>query len=217
MLLFTILQAQATHPIQSADDLNSTVNQLTESSIQLAEAAANFGALKVMFGVFLVFIFVIMIAFFWQLIATQKKVGDIHSSSVKIEKFFEEETNRTIGPAQAQLIIRRLFNSLAQNVKYCILRTRLENHLDQKDFITSKVTRLVTYEWGEIVSFLANFDCQKKSLADLVSEDDSKIIIDFMMEQIYLDKSIYSIPGMDQSTDLLVNSIKQNVLNSFQF
>ena len=215
MILFPLLSV-ATETACTSDDLNKSVDQLTESTIALAEAAANFGALKVMFGAFLIFIFIVLIIFFWQLVSTQHKIGDIYLSANKIEKYFQEETNRTIGPAQSQILIRRALNSLSQNIKYTILRTRLENHLDQKDFIQSKVSRVVTYEWGELSSFLANFDCNKKTLADNLNNDDAQIIIGFMMEQIYLDKSLYTVASMDQATDLLMNGIKQQVLTVFQ-
>ena len=140
----------------------------------------------------------------------------IYTSANKIEKFFEEETNRTIGAPQSQILIRRSLNSLSQNIKYNILRTRLENHLDQRDYIQSKVARLVSYEWGELSAFLANFECDKKTLADNLNNDDAQIIIDFMLEQIYLDKSLYTVASMDQATDLLMNGIKQQVLTVFQ-
>ena len=213
--LVTLLQTAAVNSV-TADELNESVDQLTQSTIALAEATANFGALKVMFAAFLVFIFIILIVFFWQLISTQHKITTIYASANKIEKFFDEETNRTIGTPQSQILIRRALNSLSQNVKYNILRTRLENHLDQRDYIQSKVTRLVSYEWGELSAFLANFECDKKTLADNLNNDDAQIIIDFMLEQIYLDKSLYTVASMDQATDLLMNGIKQQVLTVFQ-
>ena len=217
-MLLTLLQAVMACDADEelTEELNQSVNQLTESTIALAEATANFGALKVMFGAFLIFIFIVLLIFFWQLISTQKKIGDIYQSAHKVEQYFREETNRTIGVSQSQILIRRALNSLSQNIKYTILRTRLENHLDQKDFIQSKVTRLVSYEWGELSAFLANFDCNRKTLADNLNNDDAQIIIDFMIEQIYLDKSLYTIASMDQATDLLMNGIKQQVLSVFQ-
>lgn len=213
--LVSLLQAATGDQITTAE-LNESVDQLTQSTVALAEATANFGALKVMFAAFLVFIFIVLAVFLWQLVSTQHKITAIYSSSHKIEKFFEEETNRTIGAPQSQILIRRSLNSLSQNIKYNILRIRLENHLDQRDYIQSKVTRLVSYEWGELSSFLTNFEHDKKTLADNLNNDDAQIIINFMLEQIYLDKSLYTIASMDQSTDLLMNGIKQQVLSVFQ-
>lgn len=213
--LVSLLQAATGDQITTAE-LNESVDQLTQSTVALAEATANFGALKVMFAAFLVFIFIVLAVFLWQLVSTQHKITAIYSSSHKIEKFFEEETNRTIGAPQSQILIRRSLNSLSQNIKYNILRIRLENHLDQRDYIQSKVTRLVSYEWGELSSFLTNFEHDKKTLADNLNNDDAQIIINFMLEQIYLDKSLYTIASMDQSTDLLMNGIKQQVLSVIQ-
>lgn len=213
--LVSLLQAATGDQITTAE-LNESVDQLTQSTVALAEATANFGALKVMFAAFLIFIFIVLAVFLWQLVSTQHKITAIYSSSHKIEKFFEEETNRTIGAPQSQILIRRSLNSLSQNIKYNILRIRLENHLDQRDYIQSKVTRLVSYEWGELSSFLTNFEHDKKTLADNLNNDDAQIIINFMLEQIYLDKSLYTIASMDQSTDLLMNGIKQQVLSVIQ-
>lgn len=207
LLINTLLQSVVADTIPTEQ-----LNQLTESTIALAEAAANFGALKVIFGIFLVFIIIILLLFFWQLVGTQKKISDIHISSTKIESYFNETSNRTVGYNQANVLIRRVFTSLAQSVKYSIIRTRFENHLDQKEFTTNKITRVVTYEWNEMVSFLNNFDYNGHALSDLISPDDAKMVIDFMTEQVYLDKSLYTISSMDQATELLINSIKQMVL-----
>lgn len=198
--------------VKNSEALNSTVNQLTESSIKLAEAAANFGALKVIFGVFLVFMLIMMIAFFWQLFSTQKKVNDIHISSTKVEKFLEDTDSRTVGKEQASIVIRRSFNSLAQSIKYAILRTRLENHLGQKEYVTNKVTRLIKYEYAELSSFLANFECEGEELSGSLKVDDSQLIVDFMLEQIYTPKDIFAISTMDQATDILLNGLKIEAL-----
>lgn len=221
--------------VENSGALNSSVNQLTESTIKLSEAAANFGALKVMFGVFIVFIFVMMLFYLYQMITYSKKIGDIHSSSKKIEEYFEEASNRTLGKAQASVLIRRAFNSLAQNIKYTILRTRLENKIGEnqqetghrpepghhpnfggsginRDTIQSKIARLVNYEYAELGSFLTNFDCDDKVLAETVNLDDTQIIVDFMMEQIFLPGDEYTISNMDKETDILLNGIKLEVL-----
>ena len=140
------------------EQLDQTVSQLSESTIALAEAAANFGALKVIFAAFVIFTFIILTLFLYQVIATTKKVEKIHQSTQKLEKSFEITENRSIGASQASLMVRRVFSSLKQNSKYIILRTRIENHLDRKEAIVAKVSRLVSNNWTELHSFLSNFD-----------------------------------------------------------
>lgn len=191
-----------------SDALNSTVDQLTESSISLAEAAANFGALKVMFGVFLVFIFLVLIFFLYQMFTYNKKLSDVHESSKKMEKFLEEGNNRSVGTAEANVLVRRVFSSFSQTIKYNILRTRLENHLDRKEVVSTKIYRFVTYEYAEMRSFLSNFVCEDHELSYLIADEDIQVIMDFMLEQVYQEKSVFSISTMDQTTDILISGIK---------
>lgn len=202
-------------PVETAGEtLNNSVGQLTESSIKLAEAAANFGALKLMFGVFIVFVLIMMLFYLYQMLAYNKKIGDIHISTKKVEKYFEESASRSLGKSQASIIIRRAFNSLAQNIKYTILRTRLENKLDpaNRDAIQVKISRLMGYEYSEFESFLANFDCEDRTLSEIMNPDDVQIIVEFMMEQIFLPKDTYTISNMDKETDVLLNGIKLELL-----
>ncbi len=195
-----------------SDALNSTVDQLTESSISLAEAAANFGALKVMFGVFLVFIFLVLIFFLYQMFTYNKKLTDMHESSKKIEKFLEEGNSRSVGTAEANVLVRRTFSDFSQTIKYNILRTRLENHLDRKEVVSTKIYRFVTYEYAEMRSFLSNFVCEDHELSYLIADEDIQVIMDFMLEQVYQEKSVFSISTMDQTTDILINGIKLTAL-----
>ena len=196
----------------NGEALSSTVNQLTESSISLAEAAANFGALKVMFGVFLVFVLIMLLFFLYQMLSYNKKISDIHDSTKKLEKFLERTSNRSIGSVETNILLRRVFSSLAQTVKYTILRYRIENHLDQRESVSTKVHRFVNYEYAELRSFLSNFECDDRDLGSIVLEEDVNIVIEFMLEQIYLEKNIFSVASMDQSTDILLNGIKLKTL-----
>lgn len=212
-MTFLDILGQTAANAEMMNGLDNSVEQLTESTIALAEATANFGALKVIFGVFMAFMFVIMVFFVFQLLTSQKKIGDIYKISKGVDKYFREENNRTIGYAQAYVLIGRAFVSLTTCIKYNIVRTRLENHLDQKELITNKVTRTISYEWGELMSFLNNFEYKDAPLARVIDENDCQLIINFMLEQIYMDKSIYSLSTMDQAAELLMNGIKQVVLN----
>lgn len=190
------------------EELDGAVEQLSRSSIELAEAAANFGALKVIFGIFLVFTIVIIIFFLYQMLSMARKVSDIHGSCKVVSGMITDTTNRTLGRPQANILIRRSFNQLSQSIKYTILRTRLENHLDQEEYIRNKVQRLINHEYQELNAFLMNYTCDNKTLASHINIDDSKILYDFAIEQIYLDENVFTIAGMDQAADIITNGLK---------
>lgn len=204
--------------LQAAGEVNldNAVEQLSKSSVELAEAAANFGALKVIFGVFMTFTFVLTLAFLYQIFSTAKKVGDIHNSCQMVKKMTEDTANRTLGKPQASILIRRSFNQLSQSVKYTILRTRLENHLDQKEYVVNKVERFIDHEYQELNSFLTNYVCDEKTLATHISHEDAKIISDFVLEQVYLDESIFTIASMDQAADIILNGLKLEALKGIE-
>lgn len=197
------------------EQLDQTVNQLSESTIALAEAAANFGALKVIFAAFVVFTFIILILFLYQVIVTTKKVEKIHQSAQKLEKSLEETENRTIGNSQAGLMIRRVFASLKQYIKYVVLRTRVENHLDMKDVVLAKITRLINNYWTELHSFLTNYECDNKNLSSYIRDEDAAAIIDLVVSQVYQDDNLFTVGSMEQAIDLMIDGIKLEVLKDF--
>lgn len=197
-------------------DITGAVDQLSKSSVELAEAAANFGALKVIFGVFMVFCIIIVLLFLYQTITVTKKVSIIQESTDKAAKMIEETSNRTLGKPQASILIRRSFNQLAQSVKYQVVRTRLENHLDQKDRVVSKIEKLMTHEYAELGSFLANFMCEDKCLSTYISVEDAKIISDFITEQVYLDDTVFTVSGMDQAAEILVSGLRMEALKGIE-
>lgn len=209
MLLTILLQALTTTE-------SEVVEQLSRSSIELAEAAANFGALKVVFGVFLVFFLIMILMFLYQIISMSKKVNDIHSSCRVVSSLVTDTSNRTLGKPQSSILIRRVFNDLAQTVKYTILRTRLEGNLDQKEYVTSRITKLISHEYQELNSFLMNYVCDEKSLATHINLEDSKIIIDFALEQLYLEEPVFTIANMDQATEILIKGLRLEALKGIE-
>ena len=213
--ILPVLQV-ATSTETSAEQLNNAVEQLSKSSIELAEATANYGALKVVFGVFIVFAFVMLLMFLYQSFTTTRKVSQIHSSCEQVKKMTSDTANRTLGKPQSSILIRRNFNQLSQTVKYTILRTRLENHLDQTDYVKAKVERLVQHEYQEMNSFLMNYICDEKTLATHINLEDAKIISDFVLEQVYLDDSIFTIASMDQAADIILNGLKLEALKGIE-
>lgn len=193
---------------ENLNNLTESVNKVTDSSIRIAQAANDFGALRVAFGVFMIFIIIIVILFVWQIFVLSGKLNTIYGAAVKTTEYFETSVEGDIGPSQAQVIVRRNFNSLSQAIKYYILRIRLENHIDDKDKIKVKIDRLVRNEFSELTTYLSNFKCNKKVLSFIVEDDDIQMIEDFIFEQVYIPKNDFTISNMDQSTSIFINGLK---------
>lgn len=193
---------------ENLNNLTESVNKVTDSSIRIAQAANDFGALRVAFGVFMIFIIIIVILFIWQIFVLSGKLNTIYGAAVKTTGYFETSAEGDIGPSQAQVIVRRNFNSLSQAIKYYILRIRLENHIDDKNKIKVKIDRLVRNEFSELTTYLSNFKCNKKVLSFIVEDDDIQMVEDFIFEQVYIPKNDFTISNMDQSTSIFINGLK---------
>lgn len=193
---------------ENLNNLTGSVNKVTDSSIRIAQAANDFGALRVAFGVFMIFIIIIVILFIWQIFVLSGKLNTIYGAAVKTTEYFETSAEGDIGPSQAQVIVRRNFNSLSQAIKYYILRIRLENHIDDKDKIKVKIDRLVRNEFSELTTYLSNFKCNEKVLSFIVEDDDIQMVEDFIFEQVYIPKNDFTISIMDQSTSIFINGLK---------
>lgn len=193
---------------ENLNNLTESVNKVTDSSIRIAQAANDFGALRVAFGVFMIFIIIIVILFIWQIFVLSGKLNTIYGAAVKTTEYFETSAEGDIGPSQAQIIVRRNFDSLSQAIKYYILRIRLENHIDDKDKIKVKIDRLVRNEFSELTTYLSNFKCNKKVLSFIVEDDDIQMIEDFIFEQVYIPKNDFTISNMDQLTSIFINGLK---------
>lgn len=194
--------------------IDNAVTQVTKASVELAEAAANYGALKIIFGIFMVFIIIVVVLFVYQIFSLTKKMDIIHTAAVKTQEYFEGASDRTIGKTQAQILIRRGMNSLSNTIKYRILRIRLENHIDDVELTKNKINRLVKNDFIEFSSYLSNFLCDDKQLSTIIDEQDIGVVVDFIIEQVYIPKDEFTVSGLDQSTDILVNGIKLNYLKS---
>lgn len=194
--------------------IDNAVTQVTKASVELAEAAANYGALKIIFGIFMVFIIIVVVLFVYQIFSLTKKMDIIHTAAVKTQEYFEGASDRTIGKTQAQILIRRGMNSLSNTIKYRILRIRLENHIDDVELTKNKINRLVKNDFIEFSSYLSNFLCGDKQLSTIIDEQDIGVVVDFIIEQVYIPKDEFTVSGLDQSTDILVNGIKLNYLKS---
>lgn len=193
---------------QEDQKLNHVVQSLTKSSIELAEAASNYGALKVIFGIFMVLVLVMVVMFIYTIWNLNKKVSVVSESSQQVKEFFEGAADSTIGITEAQILIRREFNSLGHILKYAILRIRFENHIDNKESVVKKVDSLVNNEYSESCGLLSNFTCNGKSLANIFEPQDNEAIKDMVIEQIYIPKDQFTISNMDQSVGMYLNGLK---------
>lgn len=203
------------YPLQNQEpNIDNAVTQVTQASVELAEAAANYGALKIIFGIFMVFIIIVVVLFVYQIFSLTKKMDIIHNAAVRTQEYFDGASDRTIGRSQAQILIRRSMNSLSNTIKYRILRIRLENHIDEVELTKNKINRVVKNDFIEFTSCLSNFLCDEKQLSVVVDEQDVDVIVDFITEQVYIPKDEFTVSGLDQSTDILVNGIKLSYLKN---
>lgn len=203
------------YPLQTqGPNIDNAVTQVTQTSVELAEAAANYGALKIIFGIFMVFIIIVVVLFVYQIFSLTKKMDIIHNAAVRTQEYFDGASDRTIGRSQAQILIRRGMNSLSNTIKYRILRIRLENRIDDVELTKNKINRVVKNDFIEFTSYLSNFLFDKKQLSVVVDEQDVDVIVDFITEQVYIPKDEFTVSGLDQSTDILVNGIKLSYLKN---
>lgn len=203
------------YPLQTqGPNIDNAVTQVTQASVELAEAAANYGALKIIFGIFMVFIIIVVVLFVYQIFSLTKKMDIIHNAAVRTQEYFDGASDRTIGRSQAQILIRGGMNSLSNTIKYRILRIRLENHIDDVELTKNKINRVVKNDFIEFTSYLSNFLCGEKQLSVVVDEQDVEVIVDFITEQVYIPKDEFTVSGLDQSTDILINGIKLSYLKN---
>lgn len=203
------------YPLQTQEpNIDNAFTQVTQASVELAEAAANYGALKIIFGIFMVFIIIVIVLFVYQIFSLTKKMDIIHNAAVRTQEYFDGASDRTIGRSQAQILIRRGMNSLSNTIKYRILRIRLENHIDDVELTKNKINRVVKNDFIEFTSYLSNFLYDEKQLSVVVDEQDVDVIVDFITEQVYIPKDEFTVSGLDQSTDILVNGIKLSYLKN---
>lgn len=190
-----------------------TVDQLTQSALELAEATANFGALKVMAGVFMAFMVLLVVFFLYQLFAMSRQVTIINEAAQSCNNFFKGAADRTLGMDQSRILIRRSFTTLTDILKYAILRIRLENHIENTSATQAKVERIVKHEFAEMKTFLSTYLCNGVPLSHVLKDEDVKLVIAFLIEQIYIPKDQFRISDMDQSMDIFLNGIKLDYLN----
>lgn len=199
--------------LQTNPQIDKTVDQLTKSALDMAEATANLGALKVIAGVFMVFMILLVIFFLYQLFSMSRQVNHINEAAQACNNFFKGAADRTLGMDQSKILIRRSFTTITHILQYTILRIRIENHIENTQATQAKVEMIVKHEFAEMRTFLATYLCNGIPLSNVLKDEDIKLVITLLIEQIYIPKDQFKIADMDQALEIFLNGIKLDYLN----
>lgn len=190
-------------------DIVDAVKPVASTAIDVANAASELGIMRVTYGIFIVFMIILITLFVYQVFIITNKVNRVHEISSRIEDYFNNTNDRSIGSTQAEVLISRSFNHLSAIIKYQVIRIRLENHIDNREAVDRKVEMVVRNEYNELRFFLSQFILHGKApLSDLVDWDDTESIQTFMLDQIYIPQENYSIAQMEQSTNIFINGLR---------
>lgn len=199
--------------LQSTAEINQTMDQLTKSSLELAEATANLGALKVIFGVFMVFMLLVLIMFVYQIISMSNKINNIQNATDTVTKFFNGASDRAIGKQQAEIMVRRSFANLSNTLKYQVLRIRIENHIEREEATKMKVESVVKSEFDQMRTFLSTFRYHGDPISKVMQSEDVAVVSQFILEQVYISKDLFTVSSMDQSVSLFLEGIKLDYIS----
>lgn len=184
------------------------LDKLTRASIDLSEAAANYGALKVVFGVFMAVVLLIVLLFAWQTFSTQGKLAAIEKASKKSLEYFSELNNHTIGRDEAKLILQDSLGKSEALTKYYILKIRLENHVDDKQFTEDKIRMIVDNDFSARRQFLSRFSCEGKSVSSAVLLDDNMALSKLMRDWVYKPEGEFTVSLMAQAVSLYYDGVR---------
>ena len=199
--------------LQSTAEINQTMDQLTKSSLELAEATANLGALKVIFGVFMVFMLLVLIMFVYQIISMSNKINNIQNATDIVTKFFNGASDRALGKQQSEIMIRRSFANLSNTLKYQVLRIRIENHIEREEATKMKVESVVKSEFDQMRTFLSTFRYHGDPISKVMQSEDVAVVSQFILEQVYISKDLFTVSSMDQSVSLFLEGIKLDYIS----
>lgn len=199
-----ILQQQL-NPIKQ---LTESTESLSNTTIQLAQAVSDYGALKVIFGLFILVVIIMIIAMTLTLISNFRRMNKIEEASIKVLKYFDNLTNRTIGIEESNTIIRETINRYCGLTKYQILRIRVENHIDNVEVTKQKIDKLVENYFAELNAFLSRFICIDKPLSNVIDFDNADSLKGIITQWVYMPKEEFTISNMDQTLELYYSGIK---------
>ena len=188
--------------------LEQAVDKISKSSLEIAKATAENGARRVALGIFMILIIILVILFIIQVFSLNKKIHLISEVVTETKEYLDDISEASIGETQANVIIRRIFNYLSYGIKFNVLKIRMNNHIDQKDRVRNKVKMMVNNEVIDIRNYLSNFIYKNKPLSVILDEDDTQVLTDFVIEQVYIEKSEWNIAQMEQAIDLFIQGMK---------
>lgn len=213
LYMMNILQITDSVPL---DKLTESTKTLSKTSIELAQAVSDYGALRVVFGVFIVMVILMIIIMVVSHVYMLKKVNLISSASMKVLKYFDNLSNRTVGKEEGNAIIRESLNKCNALTKYYILRIRLENHIDNKEVTKQKISKIAENSFAELNSQLSRFICVDKSLSNVIDADDCDSLKKIIDQFVYQDKNSFTISSMDQSVELFFSGLKLEYLKRLE-
>lgn len=208
-----LLQITDSVPLEK---LTESTNSLSKTSIELAQAVSDYGALKVVFGVFIVMVIMMILVMLISHIYILKKVNLISSASMKVLKYFDNLSNRTIGKEEGNAIIRESLNKCNALTKYYILRIRLENHIDNKEVTKQKISKIAENSFAELNSQLSKFICIDKSLSHVIDTEDCDSLKNLIDQWVYQNKESFTISSMDQAVELFFSGLKLEYLKRLE-
>lgn len=198
--------------IFSQNNPSDLINTINQTSLELAQAASDYGALKVVFGIFIVFMIILILMFIYQIFKLNNKIDTIYDSSIEVNKYFGDTYNNSIDKSQANILLRRSFNYLETSIKYNILKIRLENNIKgNQDKVKNKIKMIINNEMVDLSNFLGNFKHGANPLRLNIKEEDIKIIIETIIEQVYNED--FKIHQMDSAIEIIIQGLKLNYLN----
>lgn len=196
----------------SQNNPSDLINTINQTSLELAQAASDYGALKVVFGIFIVFMIILILMFIYQIFKLNNKIDTIYDSSIEVNKYFGDTYNNSIDKSQANILLRRSFNYLETSIKYNILKIRLENNIKgNQDKVKNKIKMIINNEMIDLSNFLGNFKHGANPLRLNIKEEDIKVIIEAIIEQVYNED--FKIHQMDSAIEIIIQGLKLNYLN----
>lgn len=196
----------------SQNNPSDLINTINQTSLELAQAASDYGALKVVFGIFIVFMIILILMFIYQIFKLNNKIDTIYDSSIEVNKYLGDTYNNSIDKSQANILLRRSFNYLETSIKYNILKIRLENNIEGKqDKVKNKIRMIIHNELVDLTHFLSNFKYDNIPLKLDIQEEDIRIVIESMVEQVY--DNNFKIHQMDSAIEIIIQGLKLNYLN----
>lgn len=138
-----------------------------------------------------------------------KKMGNMEASSTRVLEYFNNVSNKSIGFNEAKSMVRNKYNELSIYSKYTVLKTKLENHIENREAIELKIKQLIYNYLEETTDYLNGFDYKEKPLdilIDFKDEKDVNALIELVISLVYSEDFKPSL--IDQSIEIFIHGVK---------